>query len=79
MIKLKIFAADTGTFRFKVENQANTTEFVEVDAHVGTANQWIEISADFSGNTGTYNRLVLFPGYLTTNSDTYYMDDIKQE
>jgi len=78
-ISLKVWAPDTGTFRFKLEEQANPNNFVEVDASVTQANQWIEISADFAGSSAVFDRLVLFPGWDVANAGTFYVDDVVQQ
>ncbi|MAN01517.1 MAG: carbohydrate-binding protein [Owenweeksia sp.] len=78
-IALKVWAPDTGTFRFKLEEQKNTSNFVELDAKVTVAQTWQEISVDFSGAAAQYDRLVLFPGWDVANAGTYYIDDIVQK
>ena len=81
-IALKIWAPSTGDFRFKIENSANTNDFVEIDATVTTANAWEEISVDFNlggAASGVYDRLVLFPGWNIPNAGTFYIDDITQQ
>lgn len=82
MIALKVWAPSTGDFRIKVENSANTNDFVELDATVTTANAWETIMVDFAGAgaaSGVYDRLVLFPGWNIANAGTFYMDDIVQQ
>ncbi len=79
-ISVKVYAPATGVFRMKLENGDNTTEFVEKDVDVTVANQWVEVSIDFSDAVaGKYNRLVLFPGWGVANAGTFYVDDIKQK
>lgn len=79
-ITLKVWAPTTGTFRVKVENSANTNDFVELDVNVTAANSWQSISVDFTGSTsGVYDRLVLFPGWNVANAGTFYIDDIIQQ
>lgn len=78
-IQLKVWAPVAGDFRFKVENSANTNDFVEIDATVTTPNTWETISVDFSGSaSGVYDRLVIFPGWNVISSDVFYIDDIEQ-
>lgn len=79
MVKLKIWSADTGTFRLKIENSSNPQSFVEVDASITQTNTWEELSFDFSGAPSDLDRIVIFPGWGTTTPDIYYIDDIKQE
>lgn len=79
-IALKVFSTITGTFRVKIEEQANSNNFVEVDVNIAAINTWIPIEADFSGAaSGTYDKIALFPGYNTTTNETYYIDDIMQK
>ena len=77
---IKVWAPAAGTLRFKMENRDNAeVEFIEQDFPIGTANEWVEIEMDLSGApAGTYNRIVLFPGWDTTTADTYYFDDLRQ-
>jgi PKD repeat protein len=77
-ITLKVWAPAAGDFRIKLEEQANTNNFVEVDATVTTANTWEEITFDFSGTVADFDRLVLFPGWNVANAGTFYIDDIVQ-
>lgn len=79
-ISVKVYAPATGVLRIKLENGDNTAEFVEKDVDVTVANQWVEVSIDFSdAAAGKYNRLVLFPGWSVANAGTFYVDDIKQK
>jgi hypothetical protein len=79
-ISVKIYAPATGTMRIKLENKDNTSEFVEKDVDVTVANQWVEVSIDFSdAGSSNFNRLVLFPGWNVANSGTFYLDDIQQK
>lgn len=79
-ISVKVYAPATGTFRMKLENRANKDEFVEKDVDVTVANQWVEVSIDFSDAAASkYDRLVLFPGWSVANAGTFYLDDIKQK
>lgn len=79
-IALKVWAPTTGVFRVKIENSANTNDFVEFDVNVTTDNTWEEISVDFAGTaSGVYDRLVLFPGWNVANAGTFYLDDIVQQ
>lgn len=79
-IAVKLFAPSIGTLRIKLESQANSNVFVEKDVDITTANEWVELSIDFSGEANnTYNRLVLFPGWGVSNAGTFYLDDIEQK
>jgi len=79
-ITLKVWAPATGDFRIKLENSAATTQFIEKDVTVSKANEWVEISIDFSDATAdVFDRLVLFPGWGVANAGTFYLDDISQK
>lgn len=79
-IVLKVYAPVTGTMRIKLENRNNTAEFVEKDVDITVANQWVEVSIDFSDAGSTvFNRLVLFPGWNVASAGTFYLDDIQQK
>ena len=79
-IKVKVWAPATGAFRMKLEAQASSSTFVEKDVDVTVANEWTEITVDWTGEAAdTYDRLVLFPGWDVSNAGTFYLDDIKQE
>jgi hypothetical protein len=79
-ISVKVFAPATGVMRIKLENSANTAEFIEKDVNVTAANQWVEVSIDFSDATaGVFDRLVLFPGWDVADAGTFYLDDIAQK
>lgn len=79
-ITLKVYAPATGTFKVKMENFAKPTDNFEKDIVVNSANQWIEISVDFSEAGATnFDRLALFPGWDVANAGTFYIDDIDQK
>jgi hypothetical protein len=79
-ITLKVWAPATGDFRVKLENSALTTQLIEKDVTITKANEWVEISVDFSDATAdVFDRLVLFPGWGVANAGTYYLDDISQQ
>jgi len=71
---------NSGVCRVKLEDQSNPQNSTEVDVNfIGTAS-WINYEADFAGAaSGQYDRIVLFPGWQTTGTDTYHIDDIEQQ
>jgi hypothetical protein len=78
-IELKVWAPSAGVFRIKLENQDDDGEFVEKDFTVSSANEWVQVSIDFSdASPGIYNRLVVFPGWDVANAGTFYLDDFEQ-
>lgn len=80
-IALKVYAPKTGTFRIKVEDgQSKNTIIHEIDVPITKANEWVEISADFSATSpGLYNRITLIPAWNEPNAGTFYLDDIEQK
>lgn len=68
-----------GTCRIKLEDQSNPQNSVEVDVTLVATPAWIQYEADFAGSaSGQYDRIVFFPGWATTRTDTYNIDDIEQ-
>ncbi|HEY0046233.1 MAG TPA: hypothetical protein VGB44_05940 [Flavobacterium sp.] len=80
-IKMKVWSPQAGvTVLLKLENAASSTIFVEVPATTTVANQWEELTFDFTGinNSNNYQNLVLFFGFGSPgNGATYYFDDIQ--
>lgn len=68
----------TGTVLLKLENAANTAQFVEISAEYTTANAWQTLSFTFPDNleAGLYNQLVFFFNYNTTDATTWYFDNV---
>lgn len=70
----------SGICRVKLEDQSNPQNSVEIDVNITGTPSWINYEADFTGSTsGQYDRIVLFPGWATTGTDTYHIDDIEQK
>ena len=80
-ISLKVYSPIAEDFLIKIEDsKSNNSIFVEKFIAVTTTNKWVEITADFSGTAaGTYDRLVLIPGWKKPSSGKYYLDDIEQK
>ncbi len=71
---LKVWAPVTGVFRFKLEVGG---DFIEVDATVDTAEEWVELTFDLSTDTErTLSQVVLFPSWDVPDAGTFYVDDI---
>lgn len=73
------------TMRMKVENQHNNGQSVETMATTSMIVGWQTLTFNFMNQaTGTaqfdssytYDMLSIFPGWATTTSDVYYIDDI---
>lgn len=82
-IKVKVWSERSGggdTLRVKIEDQNDSGVFLEKDVVIPLAFNWVEVEVDFTGAaSGTYDKLVLFPGWGTTEANTYQLDDIKQD
>lgn len=79
-IKMKVWSPQAGIqVLMKLENLANANIFVEVPATTTVANQWEELTFDFTGvvNTNNYQRIVLFFAFGNPGTGVnYYFDDI---
>lgn len=80
MLSVKVWSFSAGrTFRLKIENSSNPSQFIEKDVNIPVAFNWVELKIGFTGAAAnTYDRLVMFPGWGSTNTATYYVDEIKQ-
>lgn len=79
-IALKVWAPMGVTLRIKLEDSNNSNTFVEKDVTVNLAQTWEEVSIDFAGEpSGTYDRVVFFPGWGVASAGTFYLDDITQK
>lgn len=77
-IKLKVYSPVTGKAIFKLESGEGLAEPAEVAVDITKANEWEELSFDFSTATsGAYDRIVLFFDYENNNGNTFYFDDIR--
>ena len=78
-IKVKTWSPQAGIpVLLKIENTADANQFIEVFANTTVANQWEELSFDFStGNLANpYDRLVIFFDFGTAGTGAdYYFDD----
>lgn len=82
-MKLKVWSPVAGaSILFKLENPDNPDDNIEVSATTMGADQWEELTYDFSGIEAFPNirRIVLFGNFGTEGmGETYYFDDITQE
>ncbi len=80
-IKVNAPAISTGVF-LKVDNRDNPSDFYELESFTTTANEWEELTFDFSGiDTGLDFNRISFVFDLGTIGDgsaafTYYLDDL---
>lgn len=86
LMKVRVHAPRVGAkLLLKVENQTNGGIFFEQEAATTVANQWEDLTFDFSAinTSNSYQKVVLIfdlgtPGNGSSNF-TYYFDDIRQE
>lgn len=82
-MKLKVWSPVSGAvIMLKLENPDNGDDFIEVMATTTGANQWEELTYDFSGIEAFPNikRVVLFGNFGTSGTgETYYFDDIRRD
>ncbi|MFT5997624.1 MAG: hypothetical protein ACI81P_000069 [Neolewinella sp.] len=80
-IKLKIWSPQAGaSILLKFENPDNPDDNLEVPAITTVANQWEELTYDFSGieNFTNISRVVIFCDFGNAGDEsTYYFDDIR--
>jgi len=81
VFKVKVWSPKSGAMvKFKVENIDNGEIAYEVDAYTTIANQWEELTYDFSGIeiTNEYQKVVIFFDFGNPGDDAiYYYDDVK--
>ena len=79
-IAFKIWAPTTGDLIVKIENENIASQFIEKTVPVSTANEWVDVSADFTGTElNKYSKLVIIPSWDASNTGTFYIDDIEQK
>ncbi len=68
----------TGTVLLKLENSANTAQFVEVSAEYTTTDAWETLTYTFPDTleAGLYNQLVMFFNFGTTEETVWYFDNV---
>jgi len=78
--RVKVYSPAAGvTVKLKIENLADAAQAYEVDAVTTVANQWEELTYDFSGVNmeWEYSKVILFFNFGQVGAgDTYYFDDI---
>ena len=79
--KIKVWSPKSGSVvKLKVENLTNADLNHEVDATTTVANQWEELSFNFSAinMANTYQKVVIFFDFgVAGDGSTYYFDDVK--
>ncbi|MBQ0732960.1 PKD domain-containing protein [Aquimarina celericrescens] len=77
--KLKVWSPNAGTnVLVKLEDKTNDLINVEVAAVTSIASGWEELTFDFaSGESGKYDKIILFFELNTNTTETYYIDDFR--
>ena len=74
---LKVWSPITCQVLFKLEDQNNGSISTEVMGNVTTPNQWVQLSYNFTnGQTGVYDKIVIFFDFATLVDHTFYFDDV---
>jgi hypothetical protein len=79
-IKVKVWSPQAGVpVLLKLENLTNGAVSAEHTQYTSAASHWEELVYDFSGATGSYQKVVLFFNAANPGTgDSYYFDDISQ-
>ncbi len=77
--KLKVWSPNAGTnVLVKLEDKVNNAINVEVGAVTSVASGWEELTFNFaSGESGKYDKIILFFELNTNTTETYYIDDFR--
>ncbi|WP_299439043.1 PKD domain-containing protein [uncultured Aquimarina sp.] len=77
--KLKVWSPTAGTnVLVKLEDKTNGGINVEVGAVTSVAGGWEELTFNFaSGESGKYDKIILFFELNTNTTETYYIDDFR--
>ncbi len=77
--KLKVWSPNAGTnVLVKLEDKTNNAINIEVGAVTSVASGWEELTFDFaSGESGKYDKIILFFELNTNTTETYYIDDFR--
>ncbi len=74
---LKIWSPKACDVLLKLEDKANSGTFTEVSQSIANANEWVELTFDFSGAaSGTYDKVIIFMDFAATEENTFYFDDV---
>ena len=75
--QLKVYSPVVCNVLFKLESQANPGLFVEKFMPIQVNGEWTLLNFDFSGApSDTYDKIVIFFDFASTNDNTFYIDDI---
>ncbi len=75
---VKVYSPIACQVLFKIEDQNNSSNSMEVSGNVTTPNQWEQLDFDFSGGTsGMYDKIVIFFDFASFDNNTFYFDDVE--
>jgi PKD repeat protein len=77
IISIKVSSPIATDFLLKLEEIGNADNFVEVTTPITVTNQWTELTFDLTGQPNVFGRVVLFPGFGTSDPNVFYIDDIQ--
>jgi Bacterial Ig-like domain len=85
IITLRVYSPAVGErIMLKIEDAANTTVNMEAEATTTKAGEWETLRFDFGSPTvgtydpsKTYDKVSVFPGFMTQVDKTYYFDELK--
>ncbi|MCF8370039.1 MAG: T9SS type A sorting domain-containing protein [Bacteroidales bacterium] len=78
-ITMKVWSPITCDVLMKLEDMSGATAFTEVLASVTTANEWVELSYNFTGAaSNVYNKIVIFFDFASNNDTLFYFDEVMQ-
>ena len=80
ILKMDVYTPKNGDLLIKFEDKLDDKISYSLTYPMTQANQWTEISIDFSkAPSGEFEKIVLFFGYGQTSTDTYYFDNLRLE
>jgi PKD repeat protein len=75
-LSMKVWSPVTTNVLLKLEVAGDPDTFTQVEASIPTAEQWVELTFDFSGAQNNLQNLVVFADTENNNGGTFYIDDI---
>jgi hypothetical protein len=74
---VKVYSPIACDVLFKLEDQANGSIFTELTSSITATDQWVELEFDFTnGQSGLYDKIVVFFDFASTTSNIFYFDDV---
>lgn len=77
VFKVQVYSPIACDVLFKLEDQANGSIFTELTSSITATGQWVELEFDFTnGQSGLYDKIVIFFDFASTTSNIFYFDDV---